>query len=100
MQESGQEDGSQKLKRSRIEGAPVEYYNLARGWLASRKVGGQWRLGHQGRNEETGRERREKVDRKDDKENQKSQARSKSTVTGESVKVRKRSGGLVAQPGL
>ena len=37
------------------------------GWLQG-KVGGQWRSGHQGKNEETGRERREKVDRKDDRE--------------------------------
>ena len=60
------------------------------------KVGGQWRLGHQGRNEEAGRGRREKIDGKDDRESKKSQVGSRGTVTGESVRVRDRSGGLVA----
>ena len=64
------------------------------------KVGGQWRLGHQVRNEEAERERRENIDRKDDRESQKSRAGSRSTVTEESVRVRDRSGGLAARPRL
>ena len=91
MQELGQEDGGQKLKRSRGEGTvQLLSENKKEGRRLVKARMSRW-------SEEEGRERRERLDRKNSRESKKSQVGSR---TEESIRVRDGSGGLIARPRL